>query len=142
MLQLRKGPRLLQAPQPTAKDFILPHAFAVPPSARGVPCGHLPRTRRGQFGKQPCPEHRALLAGGHGIARGRSAPSASLKSQSPALTYRRAARAEQLLVHSTTLRKRSYLFPPIVEHRQRSSILLCRRPYPRSPTPCRVPVLL
>src|SRR5215216_4791508 len=67
---------------------VYPRAFASPPSS---------------FGKQPYPEHRALRPGGRGIARARSAASASLKSQSPALTYRRAPRAEWLPVRSTAL---------------------------------------
>src|SRR5215212_512986 len=66
--------------------FILPHACASPPSSCGMPCGHLPRTLRGLFGKQPYPEHRALRPGGRGIARARCAASASRTSQSPALT--------------------------------------------------------
>ena len=44
--------------------FILPRAFASLPSSCGMPCGHLPRTLRGQFGKQPYREHRALRPGG------------------------------------------------------------------------------
>src|SRR5215203_4968425 len=51
--------------------FILPHAFAASPSPYGTPSGHLPRTLRGQFGKQPYREHRALRPGGRGIARAR-----------------------------------------------------------------------
>src|SRR5215211_1338795 len=87
---------LVSTPRPGGADrgraegslsyFILPHAFASPPSSCGMPCGHLPRTLRGQFGKQPYPEHRALRQGGRGIARARCAASASRTSQSPALT--------------------------------------------------------
>src|SRR5215217_6578308 len=108
--------------------FILPRAFASPPSACGMPCGHLPRTLRGQFGKQPYPEHRALRPGGRGIARARCAASASLKSQSPALTYRRAARAEWLPVRFTALWKRSHFFSHIVEQEQRSLFRSCFLP--------------
>src|SRR5918995_3572985 len=120
--------RKLGSADGSLSHFNLPHAFASPPSSCGMPCGHLPRTLRGQFGKQPYPEHRALRSGGRGIARACSGTSASRKSQSPALTYRRAARAEWLPVRSTALWKRSHIFSHIVEQEHRSLFRSCFLP--------------